>query len=144
MDTRQDKPGQPAGQRQDGVELAAAAKTLNLTVETVRKRLQRGKIKGWKAEDGTWRVVLPRQDKPGQEAGQEQDKPGQIPPDLVSTLRDEIAFLREQLRARDEEVHRAHVLLQASQQQVLQLTDQRQVEQPAPERRGLLARIFGR
>lgn len=60
---------------QDSEDLATAAARLGLTAETIRKRLQRGKIKGFKAADGTWRVTLDRvnnkQDSPGQAAGQQ-------------------------------------------------------------------------
>ena len=122
---------------QDSVDLATAAARLGLTVETVRKRLQRGKLKGFKGADGSWRVTLDRvdkrQDSPGQTAGQEQDKPGQADGPLVAALRDEVLFLRSQLQARDdalqrrdEEIRRVHVLLQQEQQQVKALTDQRE------------------
>jgi hypothetical protein len=122
---------------QDNVDLSTAAQRLGLTVETVRKRLQRGKIKGFKGADGAWRVVLDkvdnRQDKPGQAAGQKQDKPGQNDDPLVAALRDEVHFLRSQLQARDdalqrrdEEIRRVHVLLQQEQQQVKALSDQRE------------------
>jgi hypothetical protein len=114
---------------QDSVDLAAASALLGLTVETIRKRLQRGKIKGFKAAGGAWRVVLDKvdskQDSPGQTAGQEQDKPGQDENPLVATLRDEVQFLRSQLLSRDEEIRRVHVLLQQEQQQVKALTDHR-------------------
>jgi excisionase family DNA binding protein len=118
---------------QDSVDLATAAVRLGLAAETVRKRLQRGKIKGFKTPGGTWRVVLDKvdskQNKPGQAAGQEQDKPGQddapLVAALVAALRDEVHFLRGQLQARDEEIRRVHVLLQQEQQQVKALTDQR-------------------
>jgi excisionase family DNA binding protein len=114
---------------QDSVDLATAAVRLGLAAETVRKRLQRGKIKGFKTPGGTWRVVLDKVDskpnKPGQAAGQEQDKPGQDDAPLVAALRDEVHFLRGQLQARDEEIRRVHVLLQQEQQQVKALTDQR-------------------
>jgi predicted site-specific integrase-resolvase len=46
---------------QDSVDLATAAGRLGLTAETIRKRLQRGKIKGFKTPDGAWRVVLDKQ-----------------------------------------------------------------------------------
>jgi predicted site-specific integrase-resolvase len=48
---------------QDSVDLATAAGRLGLTAETIRKRLQRGKIKGFKTPDGAWRVVLDKQDR---------------------------------------------------------------------------------
>lgn len=38
--------------------ITTAARLLGVSVETLRKRLQRGTIEGYKAEDGTWRVVL--------------------------------------------------------------------------------------
>ncbi|MBI2421345.1 MAG: hypothetical protein HYV27_00850 [Candidatus Hydrogenedentes bacterium] len=129
------------------MDLATAAQQLGITPETLRKRLQRGKIRGVKTANGTWRVHLdnvagqtgqPVQDEPGQE----QDKSIQDGAALVATLRDEVTFLRSQLEARDEEIRRAHILLQQSQQQVLHLADQRQ---PEPERqRGWLGRLFGR
>jgi hypothetical protein len=127
LDNRQDS-------EQDSEDLAAAAVRLGLTVETVRKRLQRGKIKGFKRPDGTWRVTLDRvdneQDSPGQPAGQEQDKLAQARDDLVDQLRSENAFLRNQLQARDEEIRRVHVLLQGEQQQVRALTAQRERARP--------------
>jgi hypothetical protein len=105
---------------QDSVDLTTAANRLGLSVGTVRKRLQRGTLQGFKAADGTWRVML---DKPGQGGGQAQDKGGQDDTALVTALRDEIQFLRVQLQVRDEEIQRCdeeirrvHVLLQQAQQ----------------------------
>ena len=57
---------------QDSEDLTTAAARLGLTAETIRKRLQRGKLKGFKTADGTWRVTLDkRQDSLGQSAGQD-------------------------------------------------------------------------
>lgn len=147
LDKAAGQTGQPVqdspGQEQDSLDLATAALQLGITPETLRKRLQRGKIRGFKTADGAWRVRL---DKPTGQTGQPvQDSPGQVVQDdaaLVAALRDEVAFLRSQLQARDEEVRRAHILLQQSQQQVLQLTNQRPAE---PERqRSWLAKLFRR
>lgn len=104
-----------------GLDIANAAARLGLSTETVRKRLQRGRLKGFKGTDGAWRVILPAQDQPGQSQDSKQDaipdgsqdKSGQ----LVAALKDEIAFLRSQLQARDEEIRRAHVLIQQAQKQ---------------------------
>lgn len=38
--------------------IADAAERLGVPVETLRKRLQRGRLEGFKAQDGTWRVVV--------------------------------------------------------------------------------------
>ena len=102
--------------KQDSVDLTTAAGILGLTAETVRKRLNRGTLPGFKAADGTWRVVLDtvdsRPDDSGQPAGQRQDKAGQDMSALVAALRDENQFLRSQLQARDDDIRRLHVLLQ--------------------------------
>ncbi len=43
---------------QVGFEIGHAAEILGINVETLRKRLQRGRMAGFKGSDGTWRVVL--------------------------------------------------------------------------------------
>jgi hypothetical protein len=107
--------------KQDSVDLTTAAARLGLSVATLRKRLQRGTIAGFKAADGNWRVVLDtvdnRLDSPGQNAGPNQSG-------LIDALLADIQFLRSQLQARDdeiqrrdEEIRRIHVLLQQLQQQ---------------------------
>jgi len=117
--------------KQDSVDLTTAAGILGLTAETVRKRLNRGTLPGFKAADGTWRVVLDtvdsRPDDSGQPAGQRQDKAGQDMSALVAALRDENQFLRSsQLQARDDDIRRLHVLLQQQQPPARALPDQGQ------------------
>ena len=113
----------------DSVDLTTAAGILGLSVATLRKRLQRGTVAGFKAADGTWRVVLDKvdtpQDSPGQIGGHALDSPGQDDSALVESLRDEIRFLRTQLQARDDDIRRLHVLLQQHQQTVRALPDHR-------------------
>ena len=104
---------------QDSLDIGEAAARLGLSPDTVRKRLQRGKIKGFKTAEGVWRVVLDTLDKAGQAPGhcpgQTGQPPGQADGALVEALQDEIRFLRSQLQARDEEIRRAHVLIQQAQ-----------------------------
>jgi hypothetical protein len=94
----------------DSIDLTTAAGVLGLSVATLRKRLQRGTIAGFKAPDGSWRVVLGKVDSSLDNAGQDRSA-------VVETLRDEVQFLRSQLQARDEEIRRFQVLLQQHQQQ---------------------------
>jgi hypothetical protein len=108
-----------------GLDIADAAARLGLSTETVRKRLQRGKLKGFKGDDGAWRVVLPEPDQAGQSQDSKPDAIQDSSPDnsgpLVAALKDEIVFLRSQLQARDEEIRRAHVLIQQAQKQPMPL-----------------------
>jgi hypothetical protein len=119
----------------DSIDLITAAGILGLSVETVRKRLQRGTIQGFKAADGTWRVVLDksvldkpdrrRRAKPRRPAGQGLDnkldnrmsRGGQDQAALIDALRNEIQFLRAELQARDQQIDRFQVLLQQHQHQ---------------------------
>lgn len=111
----------PDSSPDNSLDIADAAARLGLSTETVRKRLQRGKLKGYKTPEGAWRVILPGLDSPGQQPGPSPDSSPDKGLDgsgaLVAALRDEVAFLRSQLQARDDEIRRAHILLQQAQQQ---------------------------
>ncbi len=113
----------------DGVDLTTAAGILGLSVATLRKRLQRGAIAGFKAPDGTWRVVLDQVDSPGQRGGQGLDSAGQDRSAVVDLLLDENRFLRSQLQARDDDIRRLHVLLQQHQQPARALPNHRAGQQ---------------
>ncbi len=74
-------------------DIGTAARMLGVPVETVRKRLQRGKLEGFKAENGTWRVVLDM-------AKDAVLPPPSVPDDVVQELhsvRQDIAELRGQI-----------------------------------------------
>ena len=47
-----------AGDARTTTDISTAAQLLGLSVEALRKRLQRGRMEGFKAADGSWRVVL--------------------------------------------------------------------------------------
>jgi excisionase family DNA binding protein len=99
---------------QDSLSIKEAAEQLGLTQEAIRKRLQRNKIKGFKLKDGTWRIILDNgfntsRTSTGRVPGQRGQE------EIISLLKDEISFLREQLSTRDDEIKRAHVLLQQGQ-----------------------------
>jgi len=122
--------------KQDSVDLTTAAGRLGISVATLRKRLQRGTVAGFKAADGSWRVVLDKsgldkpivQDKshrrsdkrqrtkPKHPAGLRLDnrvdnsmsRDGQEMSALVNSLRDEIQFLRAELQARDQQINRIY------------------------------------
>jgi len=101
------------------LDIGEAAARLGVSADTLRKRLQRGKIQGFKGADGAWKVVFPapgRQDSTPDNLQPRQDNSVQDRQDgLVLALKDEVAFLRSQLQVRDEEIRRAHVLLQQAQ-----------------------------
>lgn len=108
---------------QDGVDteslpLREAAHRLGVSVESLRKRAQRGTIAAHKVQtvDGeTWFVSLPRvdsgQDKTGQDTRGGQDGNGQAtvhPSPLDANTAEIIAVLREQLAVKDEQI--AHLM----------------------------------
>ena len=120
LDERQDTARTGPGDRQDtapeGLTVAEAAGRLGVTPDAVRRRLHRGTLAGAKTADGEWRVWLP-EPAPGEEAGGRQDAartpPGEAPGDLIpvyearlAEMREDLAFLRNELTARSEELRR--------------------------------------
>src|SRR5215212_2180778 len=88
-----------------------AAAALGITVEAVRGRMHRGKYGREKAEDGRVYVVLTpdqlanvgeRSDERSAHVRERSGGSGK----LVEELRDHVAFLRAELEARNEEIHR--------------------------------------
>jgi molybdopterin converting factor small subunit len=92
-----------------------AAATLGITVEAVRGRMHRGKYGREKAEDGRVYVVLTpdqlanvneRSDERSEERYAHVRERSGGSGELVEELRDHVAFLRAELEARNEEIHR--------------------------------------
>jgi molybdopterin converting factor small subunit len=92
-----------------------AAATLGITVEAVRGRMHRGKYGREKAEDGRVYVVLTpdqlanvdeRSDERSEERSAHVRERSGGSGELVEELRDHVAFLRAELEARNEEIHR--------------------------------------
>ena len=92
-----------------------AAAALGITVEAVRGRMHRGKYGREKAEDGRVYVVLTpdqlanvgeRSDEHSEERSAHVRERSGGSSELVEELRDHVAFLRAELEARNEEIHR--------------------------------------
>ncbi len=113
MSDRPDRDRTPTGIRLDNdrtaVTIAEAARVLGLSTDAVRKRLQRGTIPGEKIGD-TWRVFLESDAATGPRPDvsiprPDTDRTAAVAPDpLVETLREEVAYLREQLAERSREL----------------------------------------
>lgn len=124
--------------KNSGVPLVEAARRLGLTVDGVRKRIQRGTITAYKRED-RWFIVLDGNKDSSADAeaddGKEDEDSGQdgskdttntvstiavtALSEALAALRGEMtdreAFLRAQLETRDREISELHVLLQNTQ-----------------------------
>ena len=100
--------------------LVDAARQLGISRDALRKRLDRGTLRGTKRR-GTWYVYLDAADATTDAIADATRTPmdavpdaGRTPPDAapdshageVALLQDEVLFLREQLRARDAELER--------------------------------------
>ena len=103
-DSRAPRSGQGQGRR---VTVDEAARHLGLTVDAVRKRVQRDQIAHEKDAAGRVRIILDEpetmQDEGPATSGQSNT--------LVEELRDRIAFLEGQLQGREEELRRRDAIL---------------------------------
>jgi hypothetical protein len=101
----------PNGEERHRVTVAEAAMLLGITAEAVRTRIKRGKLDAVKEPDrpgGTVYVLLPL-DLTGPNAdptveGQDQTDDQTHPDELVSTLREQIAYLQGVIGTRDREL----------------------------------------
>lgn len=73
-----------------GVTLTEAAQQLGISRDALKKRVQRGALPAYKDESGSWRIVLPEAERPGDSGGDvSRDKgegpfPGQVSPAVSS------------------------------------------------------------
>ncbi len=86
--------------------ITTAARFLGVSVETLRKRLQRGSVEGFKAEDGSWRVVLDMSGSDLAALAERDTQPG------LDELMDEVRTIRGQVTALAEALCDLTALLQ--------------------------------
>lgn len=119
--------------------LARAAAALGTTPEALRMRMRRGRLKGYKGEDGRLYVVVdldaaqaaPTHRSNGPSSDLTTPEPG--PTRLVTALESEVADLRRRLDEAERAQSELRRLLLLSQQSITQLS-RRVGELPAPER----------
>jgi hypothetical protein len=97
-----------------------AALLLGLSIDAVRKRAERGRLKREKDSDGTVYILLdPDQAEAGQRAAEEETATSQDA--LINSLQDQIEYLRHELDVRNEELRRKDHLLAASLERIPEL-----------------------
>lgn len=108
------------------VDVAEAARELDISTDAVRKRIARGSLESAR-ENGTVRVWL---DEGGTEAGREAQVDGGP---LVESLRDQVAYLREMITTRDEEIRRRDVIISQLTSRIPEIEPPRDpAQQPTP------------
>ena len=114
--------GTPTGQRYTVHE---AALLLGLSVEAVRKRAERGRLKKEKAPDGTVYILLDTDQGPrGTEGAKARVTSEETPTSrdaLIESLRDQIDHLRRELDVRNDELRRKDRLLAATLERIPEL-----------------------
>ena len=113
----------PAEQALDKLELTAAAIRLGIGVDGVRRRLQRGSLRGVK-EEGKWFVLLPAEHlqddtTPGAEhPNQSSEQDGEVPAErYIAFLEAQNEKLWKEIEERRREVSELHILLRREQEQ---------------------------
>jgi molybdopterin converting factor small subunit len=109
-----DSAGPPSRQR---VSVDEAARALGLTVDAVRKRVQRGTIEHEKDQAGRVRIILDSPDNTSTLQDDGPDTTGQpeavleAKDETIEALRERVQSLERQLDARQEEIRRRDILL---------------------------------
>jgi hypothetical protein len=97
-----------------------AALLLGLSIDAVRKRAERGRLKREKDPDGTVHILLdPAQAEAGQRATVEETATSHGT--LINSLQDQIEYLRRELDIRNEELRRKDHLLAATLERIPEL-----------------------
>ena len=118
----------------DRLTIQEAARTLRISEGAVRKRVIRGTLKHEKEQDGRIYVYLDTGDRRGVDVGQDE---GVDPHNnaLISQLRDEVAYLRDENRRKDEIImQQAMTMRQLSAAQPQELTEAAETVEEEQER----------
>jgi hypothetical protein len=118
----------------DRLTIQEAARALRISEGAVRKRVTRGTLKHEKEQDGRIYVYLDTGDRRGVGVGQDE---GVDPHNnaLISQLRDEVAYLRDENRRKDEIImQQAMTMRQLSAAQPQEPTEAAETVEEEPER----------
>ena len=118
----------------DRLTIQEAARTLRISEGAVRKRVTRGTLKHEKEQDGRIYVYLDTGDRRGVDVGQDE---GADPHNnaLISQLRDEVAYLRDENRHKDEIImQQAMTMRQLAAAPSQESTDAPETVEKEPER----------
>jgi hypothetical protein len=86
------------------VDVKQAAEVLGISSEGVRQRIRRGSLESEKDTDGRVYVFLEGEDLDGDPSERDKDE-------VMTRIKDEISFLRQELATRDEEIRRRDAVL---------------------------------
>jgi hypothetical protein len=114
------------------VDVAEAARELGISTDAVRKRIARGSLESDRPNGN----VLVWLDDGGTEAGHEAQVDGGP---LVESLREQVAYLREIVATRDEEIRRRDVIISQLTQRIPEIEAPAEPAEPRPDRPGATA-----
>ncbi len=104
------------------MDVKQAAEVLGISSEGIRQRIRRGSLESEKGTDGRVYVFLEDEDQRGDQSEPSKDE-------VLTRMENEIAFLRQELATRDEEIRRRDAVL-------LSLSEGLKALNPPPEARG--------